>query len=428
MAIIYGPVYYTQSMYAPCLWVTKITSVNPIVKASLTAIVDGTSTTIDKSPFKVMANDYFFEFDFSRILQTQSQPKPQAQTSIFGSNFGQPYLTANPDIQGDFLGLVKYFVIDPVTGLLVLAPGTDILTKEYALSGAPQPFNENQGFNNYCITYAGNQPALVTHPFGLNYYKPICDTENEYMTFLPKDANLNAFNIMTFDSNNNLVETAVKKFTGNNTFTPYTIGVGVPNLTGVTWDSGAITSFSGVKYYTVTMGNLSMSGYIASSQLYVFEIKECCTKNLRLLWMNRLGGSEAFTFKVTNIFKEVAKSETGQIPARWDASFSLGPYLAPIRSFDKGRFKINSVAEKVFEVESEYYLPEVGYWLMELLSSPEVYMEWHDPMKQYFNFNIESGFVAVIVDDAELIWSQTNELVNVRVTFRMSNYVNLQQN
>jgi hypothetical protein len=102
--------------------------------------------------------------------------------------------------------------------------------------------------------------------------------------------------------------------------------------------------------------------------------------------------------------------------------------LAPIRSFDKGRFKINSVAEKVFEVESEYYLPEVGYWLMELLSSPEVYMEWHDPMKQYFNFNIESGFVAVIVDDAELIWSQTNELVNVRVTFRMSNYVNLQQN
>ena len=92
MAIIYGPVYFTNSMYAPCLWVTKITSVNPIVKASLTAVVDGTSTTIDKSPFKVMSNDYFFEFDFSRILQTQSQPKPQAQTSIFGADFGQPYL------------------------------------------------------------------------------------------------------------------------------------------------------------------------------------------------------------------------------------------------------------------------------------------------------------------------------------------------
>ena len=161
MAIIYGPVYYTQSMYAPCLWVTKITSVNPIVKASLTAVVNGVLTTIDKSPYKVFFNDYYFEFDFSRVLQTQSQPKPQAQTSIFGADFGLPYLSSNPDIQGNFAGIVKYYVIDPVTGLLTLAPGTDILTLEYALSGATQPFNENQGFNNYCITYAGNQPALV---------------------------------------------------------------------------------------------------------------------------------------------------------------------------------------------------------------------------------------------------------------------------
>ena len=144
--------------------------------------------------------------------------------------------------------------------------------------------------------------------------------------------------------------------------------------------------------------------------------------------MNRLGGSDAFTFKVKNIYKEVSKGEIGQIPARWDPSFSLGTYLSPIRSFDKGRFKINSVSEKVFQVESEYYLPEVGYWLMELLSSPEVYMEWHDPMHQYYSFNIESGFVAVIIDDAELTWNSTNDLVNVSFTFRMSNYVNMQQN
>lgn len=428
MALVYGPVYNTNSMYAPCLWVTSNNNVNPIVKARLTAVVDGTTTFIDKSPIYNLGSVYYFEFDFSRILQTLNQPKPQAQTSIFGANFAQPYISSNPDIQGSFVGIIIYYFVDPVTGLLAVAPGTDILTTNYALSGAPQPFNENQGFNNYCISYGGGQPALVTHPFSINYIKPICNTENEYMTFLPKDSSLNAFQVLTFDSSFTLIETGVKKYSGNNFFIPQTFGVGVPNLTGVTWDSGGITSFANVAYYTVSAGNLTLFGYTISSQLYVFQIKECCTTNVRLLWMNRLGGSEAFTFKVTNIFKEVSKGETGQIPARWDASFSLGPYLAPIRSFDKGRFKINSVAEKVFEVESEYYLPEVGYWLMELLSSPEVYMEWHDPMNAYYNFNVKSGFVAVIVDDAELIWSQTNELVNVKVTFRMSNYVNLQQN
>jgi len=431
MAILYAPVYTVNSFYSPCLFVTTWTNANPVVKARAEIYVDGNLVAlIDKSPYKNIGTTYYFEFDASRILQTYNQPKPQDQTTVFGSDFGQPYIATNNDIHSFFDAIIDYYEIDPTTGLITQLVGSDILGNNYGISGAVQPFNENQGFNTYLMNFASDKPALTNNPFStiVGNRKPICDTENEYMTILPFNALINAFQVITFDANGSVLEIGKKVIPDNTTYIPITVGVGVPNLTGVSWDSGAITTFSGVAYYTVEFGNLSISTFTSSSRIYGFEIENCCTKNLRLLWLNRLGGTDAFTFKVTNIFKEVAQCDTAQIPARWDASFQLGPYLAPIRSFDKGRFKINSNAEKVFEVESEYYLPQVGYWLMELLSSPEVYMEWHDPMHQYFNFNIESGFVAVLVDNAELIWNQTNTLVNVRVVFRMSNFVNIQQN
>jgi hypothetical protein len=431
MAIIYAPVYTVNSIYSPCTFVTSRTNAIPVVKAQAEIYVDGSFivTNLEKSPYSNVGTTYYFEFDISRILQTLNQPKPQNQTSIFGE-YGQPYIATNNDIHCFFYAIIKYYEINPITGLITQIIGSDILFPNYAISGAIQPFNENQGFNNYLMYFGSNVPALTNHPYTtiIGNRKPICDDENEFMTILPFDALINAYQVITFDSNGSVLEIGKKVIPDNTTYIPITIGVGVPNLTGVSWDSGTITTFTGVAYYTIEFGNLSISTFTTSSQIYGFEIENCCTNNIRLLWMNRLGGSDAFTFKVKNIYKEVSKGEIGQIPARWDPSFSLGTYLSPIRSFDKGRFKINSVSEKVFQVESEYYLPEIGYWLMEVLSSPEVYMEWHDPMHQYYNFNIESGFVAVIIDDAELTWNSTNDLVNVSFTLRMSNYVNMQQN
>ena len=88
----------------------------------------------------------------------------------------------------------------------------------------------------------------------------------------------------------------------------------------------------------------------------------------------------------------------------------------PTTTYDKGRFKIQQVVNKSYEVESTFYDAFWGSWIAELLSSPEVYME------------TPSGLVAVIIEDSQIKIEETNELVNVTLTIIEANEISTQQN
>ena len=142
----------------------------------------------------------------------------------------------------------------------------------------------------------------------------------------------------------------------------------------------------------------------------MFKMVDCCANKVRLHWLNRLGGSDAYTFTNKKIVLESNSSEIAQKMQTWiQASPS-------VYTWDKGRYKIQQTVLKEYEVESTFYDVSWGEWLAELLSSPEVYME------------TSSGLVSVVITDSQIKIEETNELINVTVKFSESNNISVQQN
>jgi hypothetical protein len=164
-------------------------------------------------------------------------------------------------------------------------------------------------------------------------------------------------------------------------------------------------------YYSVQVGNLiAPSTFTLQGVKYMFKMVDCCANKVRLHWLNRLGGSDAYTFTNKKIVSESNSSSLAQKAQTWITT-------APSSyTFDKGRFKIQQNATKEYEVESTFYDVSWGEWLAELLSSPEVYME------------TSVGLISVVITDSSIKIEETNELVNVTVKFIESNNISVQQN
>jgi hypothetical protein len=124
-----------------------------------------------------------------------------------------------------------------------------------------------------------------------------------------------------------------------------------------------------------------------------------------------LGGVDAYTFTNKKTVFESTNSDQAQKPQSFN--YANTP---PTTTYDKGRFKIQQVVNKSYEVESTFYDAFWGSWIAELLSSPEVYME------------TPSGLVAVIIEDSQIKIEETNELVNVTLTIVEANEISTQQN
>lgn len=158
---------------------------------------------------------------------------------------------------------------------------------------------------------------------------------------------------------------------------------------------------------------LNPTPYIFSpfSELRKYNVIECCNeRTVRLHWLNRLGGADAYTFTSKKKIEEKTKSETAQKPLGW---LTTSP---PATSYDKGLFKIHQEVTKEYEVESSFYDEQQGAWIAELLSSPEVYMETSD------------GLIAVVIQDGKITLSENEELLNVVIQFVEANYISVQSN
>ena len=131
--------------------------------------------------------------------------------------------------------------------------------------------------------------------------------------------------------------------------------------------------------------------------------------------MNRLGGTDAYTFKALGERSQTTKSSTAQKPLSWDFLSST-----PHNINDKGSFKIDSQATINRTLESTPIAVETADWLSELASSPEVYME------------TTGGLVPVLIDDLEQVL-ETNRsnglmLVNFAIKSPEANERIVQQN
>ena len=441
MALIYSPPYSPNSIYRPNVFVTSQTTSDNLVLAIATIIVDSvTITSIRKSPAYTTGSaptTFFFEFDVSKILQSLSAPNPKTITSVFSKDLNVNYNFLNVDCHTSVGLIIAYYYIDPVTNLLTILesggfPIIDTFSPGYNATIGTRQTLDYMGLDNYAIGYPTTPGVydkywLTKLPYvsplasaTTNNPIPICKTENLTMSYIPTSGT-NALRVIIYDQNQTVVGTSgYVSVTPNSSYTPRTIGIGIPQLSLATYTAFNPTFGTNLAnipegyYYSIQAGNLiAPNAFTLQGVKYMFKVVDCCANKVRLHWLNRLGGSDAYTF--TNK-KTVLESNTSEIAQKMQTWIQATPPSPSTYTWDKGRYKIQQTVLKEYEVESTFYDVSWGEWLAELLSSPEVYME------------TPSGLVSVVITDSQIKIEETNELINVTVKFTESNNISVQQN
>jgi len=362
----------------------SMTSADPLVLAQASIVVDSVGvTSMQKAPAYNIGTTYFFLFDVAKVLQTYSAPKGQTKTSVFPQLLNVAYDSANTDIHTQVGLIVSYYYNDPTTGLLTQFATTDTVATSYpAIAGTRQTRDwNNMGMEDYIIDYpivggvydryflTNQRSVYPTATTKTNNPIPICSGENLTMTYVPSSTT-NALRIIRYDANQNVIGTAgFIQITPGSTLTPRTIGAGIAQLQAQTMTpSNPMAGIATGNYYSIQAGNLTLpSTFVLQGVKYMYKVVECCNeRTVRLHWLNRLGGSDAYTFE--------------------------------------------------YEVESSFYTEQEGAWIAELLSSPEVYMETSD------------GLIAVVIQDSSITLSENEELLNVVIQFVEANYISVQSN
>lgn len=428
MPLVTAPLFTLNSQYRPNVFVMSMTSADPLVLCQASIVVDSVGvTSIQKSPAYAIGTTYYFIIDVAKVLQTYSQPKAQQKTTVFLNTLNAAYEVASADIHTRVGLIVSYYYNDPVTGLLTQFVTTDTVSTGYpAIAGARQTRDwNNMGMTDYIIDYpvVGGvyeryfltklQTTYPTATTKTNNPILICSGDNLTMSYVPSSTT-NALRVVRYDANQNVVGVAgFIQITPGSTLTPRTIGAGIAQLQATTMTpSNPMTGIQVGDYYSIQAGNLTLpSTFVLQGVKYMFKVVECCgDRSVRLHWLNRLGGADAYTFTSKKKVEEKTKSEMAQKPQSW------GTTVPPATSWDKGMFKIFQETTKEYTVESTFYTEQQGEWIAELLSSPEVYME------------TAQGLIAVVIDDSSITTFENDELLNLTIQFREGNYISVQSN
>lgn len=174
--------------------------------------------------------------------------------------------------------------------------------------------------------------------------------------------------------------------------------------------------------YTVQFRNASN---VALSSVLSFVLT-CPRANIdvRVGWMNDLGGFDTHTFSLSRVNFVESKSEPGAIPLNW-------PSQTDHKVFNKSKVKTSIVRDDVLEVTSEVLDRRQAQVISFVFSSPEVYIDSILAMSEFLNFYGAGvfGMYPVTVEDAQVTTYDSEEVSGSVITMRLrlSNPIYAQQ-
>jgi len=378
MPIFLNPTYNPASGYRPVVFIAG----SPIApglgifrKALATVTIDGVQiATLRADPLTTIGIFTLFSFDVQNIFQRTKAPNATGAVgaSLCFGNINAQYNADAADCYGQLEISVEYFYTDtspgPTLGLVVNQGLLDT-SIAWPVFIATRQHEEAMSLDRYVPFLASLAPALwltkqpTTFDIGLQ--------ENLFFNIIHGDANF--LRVTTFDDANGggaVIDDAFLVFPASGFNSQVALGVGPANLRSTTFTSGTINIDNpAVKSYRIVAGQGS-APFIGLTIAYFFNIDDCREGFFRLHWLNRLGGTDAYTFKSLNTRSQTTTSDTVQKTLAWDVT-NLNPHSIE----DKGTFKINSRANISRTLETQYIDAETADYLAELQSSPEVYLE-----------------------------------------------------
>jgi hypothetical protein len=144
---------------------------------------------------------------------------------------------------------------------------------------------------------------------------------------------------------------------------------------------------SNVGYYTIQIYNDLEGIPVSSTELKTFYIREKCKSDLvRLIFLNKLGGWDSFNFYlVNNDISEIERKMYKQNPNRLDGS---GNYTYSKSDREKVQYYTKTMPKK--KVTSDWLTEAEDAWLLELIESPEIYLQSGSDLIAVANIDLTS--------------------------------------
>jgi len=338
-------------------------------------------------------------------------------------NFFDPFYI-NPNSVKNIKGLFYEEYGDLSTGTTIYTANTVTGDTLIAFNGAIPWIGDMS--NNYNPQVKGTGFPVVT---GLNFtnYWPqsyiaqdgIPGVESLFMTYAPRTLKMNytdtyylniltqltdvlyKLDVRTYDSDGNLITSE----TWNNSYNVVTltgatsetvlqsIGIGPLDINTLSLNStGAPLINADVSYYTIQ--GLDFYDYYCTEKFKVVMNTKKYYQKFRFRWLNSLGGFDSYTFEGRNSPTKNVRNST-EFTKLFGYENIFGEYQYP--NGDRGRKNIYQSVETQYTVFSQFITEAESYWLNELFTSPEVYLEViEDPKEIASTFDwLGSGLLGI---------------------------------
>lgn len=407
MAVITSPAYNPASAYRPIVWQVMYTTFPPnvITNCFFTITTSGGAITIAEgrvAPYQAVpsltppAMEYYFYVDVQQYIQRYLTKR--SRRSVFG-DLNVDTRVQNTDSFLEFEVSFKYEYRNNATGKIEVYPAVDNSGFQYACIATRQN-GEDMSLDDFVgiplVTTA--KRFLTNSPTS----RKITDTENVFLSFIGE---WNYIRIETYTSAGALINTAYLATLGGLPDEMHTIGVGKPQLQSIPNASYFNTippNFTNCASYTIVagLGIPIFSGmiFILNSDINTYTFEDACSKQLRLYWLNSLGGADHYDFTFTDLAIGVT-SDLFQKPLNW-----------PHTQDDYGRARTNIIANRAYRCTKLVTNAEMA-WLKELFYSVEVYM---------VNPNDANEYWRCWISDQDIIEKKNPGLFTIEFTLNLS--------
>lgn len=369
MAVVTPPTYNFTTAYRPIVWQVMFTTnpQDPITNCKFTILVGATVIAVGRvAPYQAVPSltppfiEYYFYVDVQQYIQRYLTT--EVRRSVFG-NLNDETRVKNTDSYVEFTVQFQYEYRSSSTGKIQTYPAIDY-----------------SGFQRACITTRQNGDDQSLNDFlGLPFItaekqfltnsptsRTISPTENVFLSYLGK---WNYILIETYTAAGAFINRAyLPTFGGSTDNEMNTTGVGKPQLDAIPtaqyWQA-LRPNFTNAAYYTINAGlGLNMGSFIIfvnNSTQHVYTFGDECSKNLRLYWINSLGGVDHFDFP----YQELGINVTSDLFQK--------PLVTPHTVDDYGRARTNIKANRAYQVSKLMTNSEMA-WVKDLFYSVEVYL------------------------------------------------------
>lgn len=416
MPILLQPPFLELPAYRPIKFLLSFTSTlaAPFENAVVTIYKD----TIAIGPpirFKSSGNapalapgnqDYFFEVDIQKYCQDLLAPSAALPTIFLNAatNPASNIVIENKDFHGKFRIEITYEFIDSSTGLLTPFPLLDV-SNTFEVYPASRTQFEQMDLSDYIGTLLGLDTKFLTKSAR---QVDVCQTDNFMLSFI--NPNISAFEVRFFDSAGLLLDFGV----GDSGATVFerTLNVGLDELAKCTYVLGfPVLPNPLIESYEVSFGYLVGGIYTRQTEIFTFNLIKCCPlRELRLHWLNLLGGADSYTFSSTKDLIMTTTAEEGEKALTW----AIGS-TTPNNKSDIGSMKLKSEAKKSYELNTKILSNAEASWLSELLVSPKVYAE------------LDNTLIPVIVQPTTQSISRHTGKIRMPITVTLANDLIIQR-